>query len=228
MIGRYRMLTALVLALAIVLAAGAVPAATNNRWAGNNGVVRFSFVAGDSLVSVQTAPETIQGLTKVDLYAWLTDFEPISVEKIAFLRIGAFEMRLRVEGGEPEVFAPEIPGQGLNIGQDKEEIIAAVTPGYEVGDGRVLLAHWVLLFRQPPADVRFSLDAVASRTCAGTPGCTEAAPDLVFVSTRDSDINQYVFGAVCEPAWLAPTGEPDQSPTGDAHSWREVGLAEAR
>ncbi len=75
--------------LGILVAAALVPTVVGaSTWCGDNGLIRFSFVAGDSLVTVLETGEPEGGVTTFDLYAWLTDVTPVAQDGEAFLHLG--------------------------------------------------------------------------------------------------------------------------------------------
>ena len=61
--------------------------------------VRFSFAPGDSLVGVaHVEPEN--GVTVVEVTAWLTDVDEVARRGDAFLRVGGVELLLEITGAE--------------------------------------------------------------------------------------------------------------------------------
>ena len=206
----------------------ALPVAGESSWVGQNGVVRFSFADGDSLVPVLTTGESDHGVTQIHLYAWLTDIDPVAIDKIAFLRVGAFEMKLVIEGAEAFITKEEFYDQAMNIGRAQGEIAVGLANGYKVVDGRVRLGHWEILFQGRPEDVAFRLESEAIASCAKTEGCDESDPFLVYVGTSTSDLSDYMFGAGYQAGWLNPTGAPDLEVHNAKTSWQDVGIAAAR
>jgi len=69
-------------------------------WCGENGVIRFSFAEGEELVQNLETDEPTNGVTMIDLYAWLTDVDDVSREGEKFLRVGGVELKLSIEGAE--------------------------------------------------------------------------------------------------------------------------------
>ena len=67
------------------------------QWVGENGVIRLSFTEEPHLQSVLNAEPGEGGMTIVDLYAYVDEFEPVTYEKEEFLGVGAFELKLAVD-----------------------------------------------------------------------------------------------------------------------------------
>lgn len=213
---------------ALWLGAAAAPAGAS-EWCGENGLVRFSFAAGDSLVETARTAEPEGGATIVDVYAWLTDVEPVARRGDAFLRLGGAELKLQVTGAEASVIAQEFPdAKALNVGSEPGAIAVGFHPGLRVQQGRVLLVHWKLLFQGRPQDVRLGLDASQLRSCATLPGCPEAGTQALYAGADAANQLDSLFGAGYVPAWINPTGEPDRSPVTGKVGWRDAGVYQAR
>lgn len=208
------------------LAAGPASASV---WCGENGLVRFSFAAGDSLVQTLQTGEPEGGVTVVDVYAWLTDMDPVARRGDAFLRLGGIELKLQVTGAEASVIAQEFTdAKALNVGDKPGTLAAGFHPGLRVQHGRVLLVHWKLLFQGRPQDVRLGLDGSDLRSCATMEGCPDAGTQALYAGADAANQVDSLFGAGYVPAWINPTGEPDHTPVTGKVGWREVGAYQAR
>lgn len=217
---RGRILPGLMLLIGSVLLAGMAQATV---WCGDNGLVRFSFVAGDSLVDVFDAGDPVNGVTKVTVYAWLTDVEPVARNGERFLNLGGIEFNLTVTGAEGIITRQELGGAGRNLGTGMGDIVAGLMPGLRLRDGRALLAVWDVMFQGRPENVRFGLDPAGVTSCRTIEGCAEAAPPALYVGVDSSHQLGDAFGAGYVPGWLNPTGTPDQTPVTGKQSYVEVG-----
>lgn len=102
--GTGRMRAAVVgLGLAAALVATVAGPAEASVWCGENGLIRFSFAAGDSLVETGTTGEPQGGVTLVDVAAWLTDVDAVARNGDAFLRLGGAELTLVITGAEASI-----------------------------------------------------------------------------------------------------------------------------
>ena len=219
-------LTLAALAVNPVPAQEAAPAGAPNsglEYCGQNGLVRFSFAAGDTLVPVLRDAEPQNGVTAVDLWAWLTDVDRVSRDGYALLGIGGFELTLEVVGAEAIILGQDFPDKTFNIGRRLGECIVGLDPGYKLRQGRTLLAHWTIMFQGRPQDVMFKLAPGPTWTCAKTGDCAEQAPLAIYLGTEASSLERSLFGAGCVPAWLNPSGEPDFTPLAGGAGWREMG-----
>lgn len=219
-----------VLAAAAALAAGlalAGPAAAS-YWCGENGLIRFSFAAGDSLQPVLFAEPDANGLTRVELWVWLTDVEPMARGGEAVLAVGGYELELVVEGAEAFVTGKEYPGEGLNVARDQWGCILGLNPNPRLRGGRTLLVKYELLFQDRPENVRFSIRPEGIISCGKLEGCAGTGTRALWIGPNESDMLSEIFGAGCVPAWLNPTGEPDLTPERGNSSWRDVGRFEPR
>lgn len=217
--------TTIIPALILALAAGSAAAST---WCGENGVIRFDFGEGDSLVTVYDAGPADQGVTRVTVRCWLDGVDPVAVDGEAFLNVGGFELSLDVTGAEVFIVGQEIPAKSLDVSNRKGTIAAGLNPGLGIEDGRVLLVTWNLMFQGRPEDVRIGLAPDGASSCATLEGCPEEGIPCIYVGDQASGQLTYMFGAGYEPAWLNPAGTPDQEPVHAGPSWREVGVYEAR
>jgi len=219
----------LALAGAVLWLATAAAPAGASEWCGENGLVRFSFAAGDSLVETTQTGEPEGGVTIVDVYAWLTDLEPVARRGDAFLRLGGAELKLQVTGAEASVIAQEFPDpKALNVSSEPGTLAVGFHPGLRVQQGRVLLVHWKLLFQGRPQDVRLGLDPSQLRSCATLPGCPEAGTQALYAGADAANQLDSLFGAGYVPAWINPAGEPDRTPVTGRVGWREAGVYQAR
>ena len=213
--------------LACLLLLAALPA-TADHWCGENGVIRFSFVEGPELQPVLQAEPDSNGLTMVDLWVWLTDVEPMTLNGEAILATGGFELELVVEGAEAFVQGKEFPGQGINVARDAWGCILGLNPNPRFSDGRTLLVKYSLLFQGRPQNVRFSLRDEAIISCGRIEGCSGSGTKALWIGPYDADMLSEVWGAGCAPAWLNPTGEPDLTPERGSSGWRDVGRCQPR
>jgi len=195
-------------------------------WCGENGVIRFSFAEGEELVQNLETDEPTNGVTMIDLYAWLTDVDDVSREGEKFLRVGGVELKLSIEGAEAFLLKQEFPSQVLNVGDEIGTVIAGFVPGQRLHQGQTLLVHWQIMFQGRPENVRFGLDPSGVMSCATTEGCAEAAPPAVYVGVESSGQLGSLFGAGYSPAWLNPLGKPDASRVHAKQSYQDVGIFE--
>jgi hypothetical protein len=217
------------LATLVMVAAALWPAAAGaSVWCGDNGVIRFSFTEGDSLVTVLETAEPENGVTTFDVYAWLTDITPVAKEGEAFLHLGGMELILDISGAEAFIIEQEFPSQAMNLGKEMGRIAAGMSPGEKIRDGKVMLVRWKIMIQGRPENVRLGLDPSGLQTARTLEGCEECAPQALYVGNESSRQVGIVFGAGYEPAWINPTGEIDQTPVTGKCSWRDVGVFEAR
>lgn len=209
----------------LVLVAGAASAST---WCGDNGVIRFSFAEGDSLVTVLESGEPENGVTTFEVYAWLTDITPVATDGEAFLHLGGMELILDISGAEAFILEQEFPSKALNLGNEMGKIAAGMSPGEKIENGKVMLVRWKIMIQGRPENVRLGLDGTGLQTCQTLEGCPECEPQALYVGNEGSRQVGIVFGAGYEPAWINPTGEPDQTHVTGKCSWKDVGIFEAR
>lgn len=216
---------------AIVLAfvTGTVATASASVWCGGNGLVRFSFAPGDSLVETLVTGEPENGVTIVEVSAWLTGVEPMARDGEAFLRVGAAELQLSISGAEGSVIAQEFPVTGaLNISSRPGLVAVGYGAGLKLVGGSVRLVRWQVLFQGRPRNVRFGLEPAGLPSCATMPECPGAAPQAIFAGCDTANQLDSLFGAGYVPAWLNPDGEPERTPVATRVSWREVGVYQPR
>jgi len=219
-------------ALVVTALAAGGPAAAS-IWCGENGVIRFSFAPGDSLLETVVTGEPANGLTIVDVAAWLTDVTPVARQGDAFLRVGGVELKLAMTGpgGQAigQVIGQEFPDpRALNVGQAPGQVAVGFNPGLRLRAGSVLLARWKVLFQGRPQDVRFGLDPAGARSCATVEGCPGTGAQAVYVGADSANQMDCLFSAGFVPAWLNPTGEPDRTPVRGTASFADVGVFQAR
>lgn len=211
-----------------LLAAGALPAAAS-VWCGENGLFRFSFAEGDSLVETLSTGEPQGGLTIVDVYGWLTDVTPVARNGDAFLRVGGVELKLAVSGAAATVIGQDFPDpKALNVGTVPGTVAAGFHPGLRLQAGKVLLVHWKLMFEGRPVNVRLGLEAAALRSCDGLEGCRESGTQALYAGATTANQLDCLFGAGYAPAWLNPEGEPDRAPVRGRSTWQDAGVFQAR
>lgn len=218
-----------VMALTAGWALSAALPAEATVWCGENGLIRFSFAARDTLVETLTTGEPKDGVTMVDVEAWLTGVDAVAREGDAFLRVGGAEFKLSITGAEAtvvsQVFAET---KVLNVGQALGQVAAGFSPGARLKDGRALLVRWKVQFQGRPRNVRFGLDPTGLASCVSTAGCPEAGTQALYVGSESANQLGYVFGAGYVPAWLNPDGQPDRTPVTGTVSWQQAGVFQAR
>jgi len=197
-------------------------------WSGENGLIRFSFVEGDSLVTVLETGEAAGGVTRLNVYCWLSDLDAVAHDGEAFLHIGGFELALDIQGAEAFILSQVIQGKNLNVGKETGRIAAGLHPGLKILDGQVLLATWEVMFQGRPENVRFGLDVTGAMSAATLEGAPKGEVQALYVGSESSRQLMYMFAAGYEPAWLNPLGDPDQDPVRGPQSWQDVGVFEAR
>ncbi|NCQ34253.1 hypothetical protein GW813_04065 [bacterium] len=212
----------------ILLAVAAALPATASVWCGENGIIRFSFVEGDSLVSVWDSGPAEAGVTKVDLYAWLTDVESVQHEGEVLMAIGGYELNLKITGAEAYILSQEFPAPGFNVGRKQGSIVYGLGSGLSVARGSTQLVHWKLMFTGRPENVRFDLESEGLQSCMKTEGCTGSGTHALYVGATSTHLLDMLSGAGYEPAWLNPAGEVDQTPVVSAETWRKVGVYGSR
>jgi hypothetical protein len=166
-------------------------------WCGENGTVRLSFTPGPQLKPVATIEPGDNGLTTVDLYAWLTDVERLQRDGVEFEGLSAFELHLVIEGAEGFIIKQEYSQEVRQVGKKPGNCIVGLYPGLYFTEGAVQLVHWQIMFQGQPENVVFRLDAGALITCDRTPGS--------------------------QPAYLNPSGDPDLTESHGTVTWRDVG-----
>lgn len=205
----------------------ATPADVSAQWCGENGLIRFSLAPGDSIVSsVHQEPEN--GVTMVELYAWLTDFVPMAHDGEAFLSVGGFEMTLVVEGAEAFILEKKIPIKNLDMGQTNEVCIVGLDPGLKIRNNQVHLVTWKIMFQGKPEDVVFRLETEPGHSCKTMEGCLKCGSPALYIGVDGSQQLSMFVGAGSAPAYLNPTGEPDFTPVRGTCSFEDVGIFKRR
>lgn len=213
----------------VLLTAVLLPASSSATvWCGENGMFRFSFVEGDSLVTVLHTEETSGEVTFFDVYCWLTDVDPITREGEVFLHVGGFELKLDITGAEVFILEQDFPSEALNLGKELGHIAAGLHPEQKIKDGQVLLATWKIMIKGPVENVRFGLDPSGLMSCAEIKGCVKSDPPALYVGNESSRQEGLLVGAGFVPSWINPTGEVDQTPVHAKQNWRDVGIFTAR
>ncbi len=213
------------LAVLALMAMLSGPAAA--QWCGENGVIRFSFSEGDSIVSLaQVEPEN--GVVQLTVYAWLTDVVPVKRDGDAFLSTGGFEFELEVEGARAYVTGKSVPIDHLDMGKTNESLIVGLNPGLTLMNGRVLLAQWSVMFQGKPEDVVFRLRKEPGHSCKTVAGCAECGSPALYIGVEGSEQLTCFFGAGYVPAYLNPTGEIDTTPVHGNCTFEDVGVFERR
>ncbi len=226
--GKQMVPTRAVLAAFVLLGILLPVGATASTWCGDNGLIRFSFVQGDSLVTVLHSEDSGDGVTSFELYAWLTEFEPVAMDGEAFLHVGGFELKLSITGAEAFILEQEFPSKVLNVGKEMGHIAVGLDPGEKIRDNKVFLVHWKVMIQGRPENVRIGLDPAGLMSCTTLEGCPECEPLALYVGNQGSRQLGTMFGAGYVPAWVNPTGEPDQTPVTGKCSWSDVGIFSAR
>ena len=215
--------------LALILTAILLPASSGaSTWCGDNGLIRFSFVQGDSMVTVLQTEDAAGGVTTFDLYALLTDFEPVVKDGEAFLHLGGLELKLSITGGEAFILEQEFPSKVLNVAKDMGHIAAGLHPGEKIKHNKVFLVRWKIMFQGRPENVRIGLDPSGLMSCAELEGCAECEPVALYVGNQSSQQVGLLMGAGYVPSWVNPTDTPDQTPVTGKCTWRDVGVLDPR
>lgn len=223
--GRSAALAALAMACALAAAGGA----RASTWCGENGVIRFSFAAGDTVLETLATGEPANGLTIVDVAAWLTDVTPVARQGDAFLRVGGAELKLAITGAEGQVIGQEFTDpRALNVGPAPGHLAVGFNPGLRLQDGRALLARWKVLFKGRPQNVRFGLDPAGVKSCDTMEGCPGSGTPALYAGADVANQMDCLFGAGYVPAWLNPEGEPDRAPVHGKATFADVGVFAAR
>gem|GEM_PF-1101682 len=216
-------------AIALILLMGLIATpALADQWCGENGLVRFSFSEGDSLVSVHTTGEPEGGVTTVDLWAWLTDLDPVSRDEEAFLAVGGFELQLVIDGGEAFILEQNFPGEVLNLGQSMGSCVTGFEVAASLRTGQVQLVHWKIMFQGRPEDVTFRLDPTGLPSCGRVEGCDGSGSSALYIGAEGSRQLDAMFGAGYVPAILNPTGKLSLEPVRGTSTWQDVGTFVAR
>jgi hypothetical protein len=217
------------LAFAVLAVFGAGGQAAASTWCGENGLFRFSFVEGDTIVESLVTGEPQGGVTIIDVTAWLSDMDPVARNGDAFLRLGGAELKLKITGAEASIIAQDFfDPRALSIGSESGNIVVGFHPGLRCGDGYVKLVHWKVLFQGRPTNVRVGLDGTGLRSCETQPGCPESGTLALYVGADAANQLECIFGAGYVPAWVNPDGEQDTTPVTGKVSWRDVGVFKAR
>ena len=215
-------------ALAVVLAALAASApALASTWCGENGHVRLSFTPAPDLQSVTTVAPGAGGTTLVDVWAVLEGVEPMQRDGEAFLALGAFELRLLIEGGEGVVVTTDFPFKALNIGKDPGSCVVGIQPSARLANGATPLVHWQVMFAKPPKEVVLRLDPAGLPSCATVEGCPDSGTFAIYNGTVDSGQFTDLFGAGCAPAYLNWPQAPAAKVLHGSSAWGDVGVYKA-
>lgn len=215
------------LAVTAVLLLAAVPVAFAG-FCGENGVVRLSFSKGPELQPVATVEPGEGGVTMVDLYAWLTDVEPLEKDGQPFDGLAAFELHLAIEGAEGYILKQEFSQEAKQIGPKLGSVIVGLYPGLYFTDGAVQLVHWQIMFQGRPENVVFRVDPDQMVTCERTPGCPGTGLSALYTGIDSQGFIGSVFGAGAQRAYLNPGGETDLSLSRGTVTWRDVGEFQLR
>jgi len=216
------------LAMALLAAVLLPMSAEATLWCGENGVIRFSFVEGDSLVTILNVPEAENGVNFFHIYAWLTDVDPVAQEGEAFLKLGGAEVKLTIYGDEVFILEQNFPTEALNLGKDLGHAAAGFHPELGISDGKVLLVSWKVMIQGKPENVRIGLDRSGLISCDDLRGCAKSEPPALYVGGPSSRQSGVIIGAGYVPSWINPVGEPDQTPVTGKQSWRDVGIFSER
>lgn len=212
---RYLLIAACLLLAAPVLA---------STWCGENGVVRLSFTAAPPYESVTTVAPSEAGPTMVDVWAFLDQVAPTSLEGEEFLGIGGFELRLVIDGAAGTVVKQEFPFKNVSIGQEPGYCVVGIDPSAKLKGGCTLLVHWQVMFPQPPKNVVLRLDPESLPSCETVEGCPGSGTYAIYTGTVDANQVNDLFGAGCLPAYLNWTPAPEVKALHGTSSWQDVGL----
>jgi len=213
--------------LAMLALTVGVSAARATEWCGENGVIRFSFAEGDSLVEVLHTGDPDGGVTTVEVVAWLADVVPVERDMERFLTVGGFELELTMSGADGFILKQEFPGQAVNVCQKTGSLAVGFVRGQRLQSGRTRLVSWQIMFQGHPENVRFGLNEKGTITCGTTKGCPEANPPAIYIGVESSGQVGNVFGAGYVPAWLNPSGEPACAAVHGGQDFSEVGIFRA-
>lgn len=209
------------------LLTSALAGTASAQWCGENGLIRFSFVEGDEIVPVATIEPT-NGVTIVDVWAWLDQVEPMARQGEAFLATGGFEFELVVDGAEAIVVEKTIPIHHLDMGKSNESCIVGLDPGLSLRGDQVQLVKWKVMFQGEVDDVVFRLKDEVPASCHTVEGCDSCGSPALYIGVEGSNQLTCFFGAGYEPAYLNPTGEVDPTPVRGTCSFADVGVFERR
>ena len=222
-----KMVINLLIVLGLMLAGCAAVQASD--WCGENGLVRLSFTEGSDLQGVKTVEAAEKGVTTVDLYAYLTDMDPVKLNGEAFLGIAAVEFTLLIEGAEGFIISQEFAMANRTVGRRPGEVMVGFDPGLSAKTGSAEVVHWKIMFQGTPQNVVFRLDPDALLSCQRTAGCPEGAPYALYTGNDACKQMGSIFGAGYVPAYLNYSmAEPDLSPVHGKQTWQDVGLYEGR
>ncbi len=214
--------------MATVLVFFTLGTAIASDWCGENGLVRLSFTEGEELQPVKTVETDGKGVITVDLYAYLTDMDPVKLNGEAFLGIAAVEFTLVIEGAEGFITSQEFSMANRSVGRRPGEVMVGLDPGLSLKTGRTQVVHWTILFQGNPENVVFRLDREALISCPRTEGCSKGRPYALYTGNDASNQIGSLFGAGYVPAYLNFKGEPDLTPLLGDQTWQDVGLYDAR
>jgi hypothetical protein len=214
--------------LTMLLLIGSADLASASGWVGENGLVRLSFTKGEELQGVTNVSEGEGGVTIVDLYAYLTDVDPVKLNGEAFLGLGAMEMTLMIEGAEGKITSQDFPVPCHSLGRNTGEVMAGIPDGLELEKEATLLVHWQIMFQGQPKNVVFRLDVDGGITRHRTEGVKEAQPYAMYTGRLVSKQHTSLFGAGYVPAYLNYEGETDLTPIRGKESWQDVGVYQKR
>ncbi len=210
----------------LVLAVGSSVSAS--EWCGENGTIRLSFTAGEELQAVSTMSAGKKGIIIVDLYAYLTDVDPVKKNGEAFLGIGGLELNLLIEGAEGFITSQEFPVANRSVGRLPGEVVVGLGPGIMLEEDHTQLVHWQVMFQGTPKNVVFRLADEGGISCQRTPGCAEARPYALYTGTNESKQYISIFGTGYVPAYLNFEGDVDLNPQHGNVSWQDLGIYEKR
>jgi hypothetical protein len=193
-------------------------------WCGQNGVVRLSFTQAETLQSVTTVAPGENGVTLVDVWAYLDEVEPMERDGEVFLAIGGFELKLVIEGAPGSIVKQEFPFPRLNIGPELGFCVVGIDPSARLVKGRTELVHWQVMFPQPPQKVVLRLDPDSVPSCKTVEGCPGSGSFAIYTGTVDADQVSDLFGTGCVPAYLNWPQAPEVKALRGTSSWRDVGV----
>ncbi len=217
-----KILTASLMVLAVVSVASA------SDWCGENGLIRLSFSEGEELQPVFNVEPNGTGVTTIDLYAYISDFDLVEKNGEAFMGIGAVEFNLIIEGAEGFITSQVFSMANRSVGRRPGEVMVGLDPGLTVKTGIAQVVHWEILFQGTPENVVFRLDRENLLSCIRSEECQECRPYAMYTGNSTSRQLGSLFGAGYVPAYLNFKGEPDLEPLRGDQTWQEVGLYKKR
>lgn len=210
-----------VILLALACAAGVSAA----EFCGGNGVIKLSFTPGPEVSRVAE----IEPGVPVEVYAILDDVALAEGPRGVMQTIGAFELELRITGGEVLGVTKTVLAPHIDFGSRQTQVWAGFrTTDVRIDQGPLALVRWTVVLGGEADDVYFDLDPAGLLSCKFHEECMQANASALYIGTVDVAMEGFVFAAGCAPAVLNPTGEPDLAIRPCTLDFTEVGIFKAR